>query len=694
MKKVKLRMDGYIIEAKEGDTILEAALKAGIYIPHLCHHPDLEPIGNCKLCTVEVEGEPIPIQSCEKTIKDGMVIKTQTEAVKKLRQTALELMLASHPQDCTSCNKYLNCELQALMQYLGVTHSRLRHIEKKNTSLVKSDVLIKREMQRCIHCYRCIRACNELRGAKALSINKKNGEVYVGFLNDSSLMESSCRGCSACVEVCPTGAIQDVEGIFSIQTPRQISLVPCKNQCPTQTDIPLYIRLAQEGRYSDAVSVIREKLTFPHSLGYICNHQCETNCKRSYINDSIAIRDIKRFTVENDLEEKWREKTVQREKNGKKIGIIGGGPTGMTAAYYLAKLGYELEVYERMPNPGGMLSYGIPKYRLPQKIVNKELEIIIETGMKLFNNTAITSLDQLKGKGYDAILLAIGASKGRRPVEYNKIWPNAIDAVDFCRMSCEENLPELGENVTIYGGGNVAFDCARIAKKLGVKNVRIICMEARSQMLADTYEITEALKENIEILNQMAIVHVNESEGKLDSLKVTAIKNFKFTANELEFEAINGTEDALDTNTLVFATGQQPDLTETFGIELIKSVFPKVDENLQTSIKGVFAAGDVLHGTKSVVQAIASGRKAATCIDKYLGGHGNIEEVLFKRDPNPSYIGSIQGFFQLERISELKNSEDLCEEAKRCLQCDLRLDIQKAKYWVDPQFKTIRGVKR
>jgi len=693
MKKVSLQIDGYTIEAEEGQSVLKAALNVGIYIPHLCYHPDLTPLGNCKLCCVEIEGESGVVPSCERSVKDGMVVQTQTKAAKKHRMIALELMLASHPSDCTSCDKYLNCELQALMQYMGVAHSRLRKIEKDNTHIAKSDSLIKREMQRCIQCGRCVRVCKELRGVGVLSVNKKNGETYVYTPDDKALSETECRFCGACVSVCPTGAIQDMKGVFASDVSSQLAFIPCKNECPAHTEIPLYIRLVNQERYSEAVSVIREKLTFPHSLGLICTHACESGCKRTHLNGAIAVRELKRFAVENDKEESWRKGVTRSSRNGKKVGIIGGGPAGMTAAYYLAKKGYEAEVYERMALPGGMLSYGIPKYRLPQEVVDKEIAILKEEGIKVYTNFEIQSLDKLKEKEYDAILITIGACKGKRPPDCNKSWSNAYDAVDFCRMSCEGKLPALGDTVTVYGGGNVGFDCARTAKKMGVGTVRVICMEAQDRMLADLEEISSALEEGIEIRSGRAIIDIEESDGKAVALSLVNIRGFRFTANGLELDVEEETKTRLEIDTMVFATGQQADLDESFGIELVKGGFAKVDETLKTNMNGVFAAGDVTYGTKSVVQAIASGREAAMQIDKYLGGNGNIEETLFEREkPNPN-IGGMEHFAQLERMERLTTSCEAKGESVRCLQCDLRLDIQKDKIWVDSHYKTVKGVK-
>ncbi|AYO29395.1 FAD-dependent oxidoreductase [Biomaibacter acetigenes] len=378
---------------------------------------------------------------------------------------------------------------------------------------------------------------------------------------------------------------------------------------------------------------------------------------------------------------------------GKKVAIIGGGPAGMTAAYYLAKKGYETEVYERRARAGGMLSYGIPKYRLPQYIVDNEIEILKEIGgIKVYTNSNIKSVDDLKGKNYDAILIAIGATRGKRPPAYNKQWKNALDAVDFCKMACEGLTPKLGDTVTVYGGGNVGFDCARTAKKMGVGTVRIVCMEARDKMLADPEEINSALEENIEILTSRVITNIEESGDAVKSLSLSSIKSFKFTENGLELDMEENSAMTLTTDTLIFATGQQPELDDSFGIELVKSSFAKVDGMMKTNREGVFAAGDVIYGTKSVVDAIASGRQAAINIDKYLGGDGNIEETLFEREKLNPRIGTIDGFSKLARIDHFKNACDANAESIRCLQCDLRLDIQKVKYWVDAHFKSVKGV--
>lgn len=693
MNKIKFRVDGYLIEAKKGQNILEASLEAGIYIPHLCHHPDLKPQGGCKMCSVQVEGRDDIVQSCMTPAEEGMVVQTKTEKVKQLRVVALELMLASHPKDCTSCDKYLNCELQAMLQYMGVAHSRLREIEKENTKVIPSDRLIKREMHRCIQCGRCVRACDSLRGIGALCFNQKNGESYVGTKGDKPLNQTDCRFCGACVEVCPTGAIQDALGVFSKTSPRAMALVPCKDSCPAHTDIPTYIRLTEEGEYSEAVAVLREKLTFPHSLGYICSHACESGCKRNKLDEALSIREIKRFAVENDKNLTWRKRTKSSEPNGKKVAVVGGGPAGMTGAYYLAKKGYDVTVFEKEVQAGGMLSYGIPKYRLAQSIVDSEIDILKEEGVKLCTGVAIDSLETLKKQGFDAILVAVGAGKGSRPKVYNQTFDNAFNAVDFCNMAIKGLLPPLGETVTVFGGGNVAFDCARTAKKNGVKNVRVLCLEARENMLADKEEIACGLEEGIEILNGRSIVHLETEGSRICGLEMVSVSQFKFGPNGLEIETVPDSSEKLFTDSFIFATGQAPNLTESFGLELVRGSFVRVEKDHYTSDQGTFAAGDAVYGTKSVVEAIASGRSAASEIDKYLGGDGQVGEVLYDRKTANPAIGIIENFAALKRQEHLHDVEESLNETRRCLQCDLRLDIQKVKYWVDPHFKKVKEVR-
>lgn len=689
MSKIEILINSKKVLADEGQSILNASLDAGIYIPHLCYHPNLKPLGNCGLCVVNLGDDGEVVRACETTVSEGIKVTTNSKEVEKIRFTALELMLASHPKDCSSCNKYLSCELQALLQYTGVAHARLREIDKENTNLVKSDSLIKREMFRCIQCGRCVRMCDDVRGVKALCINKKNGETYISTTLDKPLMDTTCRACGACVEVCPTGAIQDVVGVFPENVPPQLAYVPCKNDCPAHTDIPTYIRLTKDGEYNSAVEVLREKLTFPHSLGHICTHACEGGCKRSHLNEPISIREIKKFAVENDKKMTWKEKlgTFVSNKNNKKVAVIGGGASGMTSAFHLALKGYEVDLYEKQAKAGGMLSYGIPKYRLSQDIVDKEVEQLCNYGINLITNSEIKSISDLDNKGYDAKLISIGAGAGKRPPNFAKSWTNATDAVIFCEKVNKDEIVNLEDDIVVYGGGNVAFDAAINAKKLGAKNVNVVCMEKREDMLADKEEIDLALELGVIINSGCMIQEINEDNNKVTSIDTIDINSFKFTPKGAEVDEVVGSEKNIVVEKIIFATGQIPDLNESFGIELVKGAYTKTDDKMSTNIDGVFASGDVVYGTKSVVMAIQSGRDAASNIDLYLGGDGDMDLTLYNRPHLSGNIGVIDDFSNLKRVNEFTCSDDANSECSRCLQCDLRLDIEKVKYWVDSKYK-------
>ena len=709
MAKVNLWVDGTQIQAEEGKTVLDAALEAGIYIPHICSHPDLEAQGGCKLCVVEIEGKDEPVCSCLTEVAEGLKVRTKGERLDTIRRFSMQFMLAGHPQ-CTGCRSFGNCEFQALHQYTStVANSEMREVHKATINLNTNNPLIDRDPNRCIQCGRCVRACQEMRGVKAIRYNKieATGETYVGTLNDLSLVESNCRFCGACVEVCPTGALQDTEGVFRTDVPREQALIPCSLECPAHINVPDYLRMVGEGEYDKAVAVIREKVPFPHALGYVCTRYCEKGCKRKGLNESIAIRDLKRFAVEHDTKESWKEKAWHLPATGKKVAIVGGGPCGMTAAYYLGKKGHDVTVFERNPVAGGMLAVGIPSYRIPRADLQKEIDTILaESGAKMVYNTNIENVAELK-KDYDAVLVSVGASEGKVIPTPNMVAEQNTTALKFLKavaLGQEADFqPHIGKDtqVLVFGGGNVAFDAARTSARLGAK-VSVVCLESRDKMLADPQEIDEALEEGVKVYSGYTNSGFNVENGRATGLNVVAVSDFKFGPNGLEVTKIPGTEEIVPCDVVVFASGQKTDLTADFGLELNRFGFP-IDpatgaSGNKTSIEGVFTAGDVITGTKAVIDAIAGGRKAAELMDAYLGGDGSIEEHLVDIPAADPYIGQIQGFGKRERVqpeilpcaeridnfNRVDNSftEDQAKaEATRCLKCPLRCQIQKTKLW-------------
>lgn len=293
-------------------------------------------------------------------------------------------------------------------------------------------------------------------------------EVYIGTLHEKLLKDADCRFCTACAEVCPTGTIRDKKVYSAADGTREEVLIPCKNACPAHTDVPRYIRFVKEGKYDEAAAVIREKVPFPKALGYICNHVCELECKRKEVSEAMSIRNIKRFAAEQDTGSCWKGKGKQLADTGKKVCVVGAGPAGMTAAYYLRKQGHSVTVKEALPTVGGMMGYGIPSYRLPRTIIEEEAPgdrdagVVIECGVKVEQPVELL-------KEYDAVLMAIGAHAGARlPMEGND-RKGVLLNIDFLQNASLGKETGMGERVIVLGGGNVAFDCARTAKTSGRK---------------------------------------------------------------------------------------------------------------------------------------------------------------------------------------------------------------------------------
>ncbi len=696
---VNITIDGICLEVPESKNVLDCALEAGIYIPHLCHHPDLPDIGACRMCIVDVEGEPQPVTSCTLKSIEGLIIHTNSERLRQLRNLALELLLAAHPEECSTCPKYGNCELQSLIQYIGANTSRMRH-RSKGFKVEEDNPLIVHDMNRCVLCGRCVRVCNDLRGVKILNYQKKDLEYYVGAVPNKLLKEADCRFCTACVEVCPTGAIRDKIPLIESGLTKEDAYVPCRYACPAHTDIPRYIRFVKEGRYDEAAAVIREKLPFPKALGYICSHVCELECKRNAVNEPLSIRDIKRYASERDTGLYWKGKGKQLPDTGKKICVVGGGPAGMTAAYYLRKQGHIVTVKEALPELGGMMRYGIPSYRLPRVIIEEEMSNITNTGIIIEINTQVENpVDLLKE--YDAVLMAIGTHAGvKLPLEGNNL-PGVLVNTEFLRNVNLGRFANIGNRVVVLGGGNVAFDCARTAKRMGAGEVYLACLEARDSMLADEEEIIQAQEEGIKICPARTFEKIT-GDNKVTGVDFCEVESFTFDENRRAVAVkMENSQHHIDADTVIFAVGQRPDISGNCGLPIAKgNLIGVLCGAAVTGVQGMFACGDGTYGTKSVVMAVASGRDAASEIDIFLGGDGDISEKFAPYEKANPYIGEKKGYASLARAKEevlpamdrannfnLVNRGicacDISDEAGRCLQCDLRLGIAKPRIWSD-----------
>ncbi len=695
---MNITIDGKRIEAKAGQSVLDAALAAGIFIPHLCSHPDLEVKGGCRLCSVEIEGIDGAVPACKAIVQEGCDWKITINGPKaeRVRKMSMELILATHPADCTGCPKYGKCELQSMYQYMGVSAERWRK-KSRSVSNDYSNPLISHLFTRCIRCGRCIRACQDLRGVKVLDYIKTDAGIRAGVPDGKTLKEAGCRFCGACIEVCPTGSIVDQVKIMKEDRSYAENIVPCRSTCPAHIDIPMYVRYIKNGEFGKAAAVIREKVPFPETLGRVCTHNCETECKRGELGAAVSICRLKRAAAAYDTEE-WKQRVRKDPPTGKKAAVIGAGPAGLTAALYLAKKGHSVTVFEKNEKAGGQCRYGIPAYRLPDETLDREIAVIEEAGVEIKTGVKALSPKELEKQGYDAVLVSVGTHKGTKlPIDGNDL-PNVYVNAEFLKNSRMGIKADLGNRVMVLGGGSVAYDCARTALRQGASEVHIACLENEQRMTASPDEIVEGREEGIILHAAHSFLRITGTE-KAEGVELQKVEKFYFDENRRAvIDLVEGSNEIIPVDSVIFAVGQKPEDTDAMGLELTHGPYIKTDDNLKTSMDGVFAAGDVVTGTKSVIAAIAAGRKAAEQMDLYLGGDGDISEKLVDEETPSGYIGRVEGFVDLSRKdpkfaepSERKHGYEEVEsvfayeaakcEAERCLQCDLRLQLQKPKLW-------------
>jgi len=446
---MKITSNDQVIEVMGEKSILDAALDAGVYIPHLCSHPQLSAspemrslakvyqkgearegeegsaFQGCNLCLVEVEGRQGPVQSCKTPAENGMSVRTESEGIQKAREENLVKILVRHPHACLVCAqaqgcdrkicslqtpeaerccfKFGMCELQKVAEFIGLEKG-LPPYEPQGFPLDDREPLFRRDYNLCIGCLRCVKVCKEVKGADALGFTVQEGRVVVGS-KAPTLRESGCQFCGFCVEVCPTGALADK---IVRSGERESYLVPCKNQCPAGIDVPRYVRLIAEGRGGEAAAVVREKVPFPGVLGHVCYHPCEQACRRGEVNGPIAICSLKGFAAKND-DKAWRQKCKAAPPTGKRVAVVGSGPAGLTAAYYLAKLGHSVKVFEALDEAGGMMRTGISDTILPRAVLDEEISAILDLGVQIETGTRIEGADELLARGYEAVFVAVGA---------------------------------------------------------------------------------------------------------------------------------------------------------------------------------------------------------------------------------------------------------------------------------------------
>jgi|YelNatPaOPRAMG01_1025707.scaffolds.fasta_scaffold04642_2 NADPH-dependent glutamate synthase beta subunit-like oxidoreductase len=462
---------------------------------------------------------------------------------------------------------------------------------------------------------------------------------------------------------------------------------PCQEACPAGIDVPRYVRFIREGRFEEALAVIREKIPFPAVCGFACYSPCESSCGKRQFGDPIAIRALKRSAAELGGE-LWKKALKVAPKTGKKVAIVGSGPSGLTAAYYLALLGHSVSVFEALPEPGGMMRYGIPSYRLPKDTLDAEISYLKELGVEILTNKKVESLEELQKQGFQAIYLALGAQRGAKLGVPGEDLPGVMDGIAFLRKVNGGELPHVGKRVAVIGGGNTAVDAARSALRLGADEVTIFYRRSRAEMPAYEEEVGAALAEGVGIEFLASPVKIEARDGKLEVTFTKMQLGKPDSSGRATPVPVKGSEFMREFDTLIAAVGQVPETPKGLGVDLTDGGFVKVDsETLSTGKPGVFAGGDLATGPKTIIDAIAQGRKAASSIDIFLGGKGIIDQELAPREEEVIVVDyDTEGYGRVSLpcipIEERRRSFASVEkalsegmaikEAARCLSCDAR----------------------
>ncbi|MEL3908955.1 MAG: NAD(P)-binding protein [Treponemataceae bacterium] len=462
------------------------------------------------------------------------------------------------------------------------------------------------------------------------------------------------------------------------------SPVPCRSYCPANVDIPGYIALIKNKRYADAVRLIRKDNPFTAVCGFVCEHPCEERCRRNMVDEPINIRALKRYAVD-------QAGNVPAEKpgapTGKKVAVVGGGPSGITAAYFLRLMGHEVTIYESRNELGGMLLFGIPAYRLPREVLSAEIQCLLDTGIEVKYNTKVgkdISLGNLK-ENYDAVYISIGAHSDKKLNIEGEDADGVVSAVQMLKVIGDGEFPNLKDKVVVViGGGNVAMDVTRTSVRLGAKKVVCVYRRRIKDMTALDEEIEGAVEEGVEILELMVPVRVEKkSDGKVKGIWLSPQKPGPYDSKGRPKPTENGEDVFYPCDKIIVSIGQEVEY-QTFEKENVKTERGRLASNNEckfTEEDGVFAGGDCATGPSTVIKAVAAGKVAAANIDEYLGFNHSISvdidiPVATHSDNEPTGRVNVKNRSSSERVNDFEMVElpmtdkEACQEAGRCLRCD------------------------
>jgi NADH-quinone oxidoreductase subunit F len=474
----------------------------------------------------------------------------------------------------------------------------------------------------------------------------------------------------------------------------ELFISPCENTCPANVNVPGYMALVAAGRFMDAYNLIRQENPFPAICGRICTRPCERKCRRRTVDEAVAICDLKRFVADYAMQnEKAYTRDIIFPKNGKSVAVIGAGASGLTCAYYLARIGYDVDVFESNDVAGGVLAYGIPEYRLPKDVLAHEVRLVEQAGVKLHLGKEVgrdISFKELKA-AYDAIYIATGTNLPQKINVPGESLPGVLHGIEFLKLANMHKAIEMGENVIVIGGGNTAIDSARTALRLGAKKVTILYRRTTDAMPALPQEVHEAKEEGIEIIELAAPVRFTAGpNGHIKKMECVRMKLGDFDASGRRRSVyVEDSNFTLETDMVIPAVSQYADFPfigkDEIGVTPWGTFILQEDTQM-TTMEGVFAGGDVVRGPDEVIRAIADGKRAAVSIDKFLGGTGKLnkgEPIKIPEHTDEDEIIAHSRFPQetLDLESRKNSFEEVVKgyhklnamaEAMRCLHCERR----------------------
>jgi formate dehydrogenase (NADP+) beta subunit len=516
--------------------------------------------------------------------------------------------------------------------------------------------------------------------------------------------EAKCVGCGACEKACPKEilTVRTMSDRLLHLNREDDALAPCQQTCPAEIDIPKYISQVRNGDYEGAVNTIRERNPLLLACGRVCPHPCEDYCRRSIEDEPVSINQLKRFVADLEMHADRRYPIPCAPSTDRKVAVIGGGPAGLSCAYFLRRLGHHVTIFEAMPKLGGMIRYGIPEYRLPKKVLDWEIEGILNLGIDAHTGVKFgkdIDMEKLTEAGYEAVFLGIGAWKDYKLGIEGEDLNGCYTGIDFLtRVASGEKIP-IGKRCAVIGGGNTAIDCVRTLVRLGAEEVSIVYRRTRAEMPANVVEIDAAEHEGIAYHFLAAPVRVVGGEGD----RVTHLEYLKMELGEPDASGrrrpvpIKGSETLMDLDMIICAIGQGPDISFKDDMEALddlritrwNTIEPSHPETLQSSIPNLFTGGDAATGASLVVEAIGGGRRAARSIHQYLMDDKAVapaEKSLFKKHIAESLFEAVDGVSEIprakmpelpvtERIQTFEEVDLVIEEdtahaeSCRCLNC-------------------------